>query len=77
MAFEAKKKAGFTHAGRQGGRLALALAGWLAALSLAVSAGVALKHEVGTPLPAGTSEGAWVAVTLVSGPVYYGRAVVS
>lgn len=75
MAVEAQKRAGRTPAGMQGGRLSLALAGWVAALALAVSAGVAVRHDMGSPLPAGTPDGAWVAVTLVSGPVYYGRAV--
>jgi len=75
MAVEAEENKGCASAQRQGGRLALALAGWVAALSLAVSAGVAVRHDLGNPLPVGTPDGAWVAVTLVTGPVYYGRAV--
>ncbi|RTL42112.1 MAG: hypothetical protein EKK53_12525 [Burkholderiales bacterium] len=77
MAVEAQERAVRDKTELQGGRLAVALAGWLAALALAVSAGVALRHDLGSPLPPGTPDGAWVAVTLVSGPVYYGRAVLT
>ena len=54
-------------------RLLVAALALLAVAALGVQAWAAWKRDLSAPVPAGAGRGAWIAVTLINGQVYYGK----